>query len=177
MAAERAEAAGGFTVLDGVALVTGSAVASVHVRVAFSEFSTAGDWVWAWCLFTWLTLTSAGPYVYLVRRFFTRPAGYPRLGDHLWALAGLPWLMAAMVRSGEPPGDAVTGQLDPAYVGCLSLGLVASTLVGLPWLAARSLLVDPSRPRPRATTWTDRIGVALTVAWPVECAVGLVLMS
>ena len=93
----------------------GSAVASVHVRLAIPEAAGPAEWAWAWCLFTWLTLTSAGPYVFLVRRFFTRPTGYPKLGDQLWALAGLPWLLAAMVRSGEPPGDAVTGHLDPAY--------------------------------------------------------------
>ena len=177
MTVDRVEAGGGFSVLDGVALVTGSAVASVHVRVSIPEFAGLADWAWAWCLFTWLTVTSAGPYVFLVRRFFTRPAGYPRLGDQLWALAGLPWLMAAMVRSGDPPGDAVTGQLDPAYVGCLSLGLALTTMVGLPLLAGRYLLGDPARKKPTAATWTDRIGVALTVAWPIQCAVGLVMMS
>jgi hypothetical protein len=176
--ADRAETGVGFTVLDGVALVTGSAVALVHVRVAVPGFDGPGDWAWAWCLFTWLSITSAGPFMYLVRRFFTRPVGYPKLGDRLWAMAGFPWLLAAVVRTGEPSGDLSTGQLDPAYVGCLGIGLALATLVGLPQLAARYLLVDPARSRPLPpTTWTDRIGLFLTVAWPIQCAVGLVVMS
>ena len=175
---DRAESGGGFTVLDGVALVTGSAVASVHVRSAARDFDGPGEWAWAWCLFTWLSLTSAGPFVFLVRRFFTRPAGYPRLGDQLWGLAGLPWFFSAMVRIGEPSGDATNGRLDPAYVGCLGIGLAVATLVGLPFLAVRYLRGDPSRPGPSPpTTWTDRIGLFLTVAWPIQCVVGLVVMG
>lgn len=175
--ADRSEAGGGFTVLDGVALVTGSAVASVHVR-SVAELDGPGDWVWASFLFTWLSLTSAGPYVFLVRRFFTRPVGYPRFGDKLWAIAGLPWLLAALVRTGDPSGATVKGQLDPAYVGCLCIGLALSTLIGLPMMASRYLLVDPSRPKaPESTTWTDRIGLFLTVAWPLQWAVGLVVMG
>lgn len=176
--ADRGESGGGFTVLDGVALVTGSAVASVHVRASVPEFDGPGDWAWAWCLFAWLTLTSAGPYVFLVRRFFTKPVGYPKLGDKLWALAGLPWLLAAMVRSGEPTGDAINGQLDPAYVGCLCIGLALSTLIGVPLLAARYLLVAPGDSKPiSSTTWTDRIGLFLTVGWPIQCAVGMVVIG
>ncbi len=68
---------------------------------------------------------------------------------------------------GEPAGEAVSGQLDPAYVGCLSIGLCLSVMVGVPVLAARYLLVDPSRPKvPVPSTWTDRLGLFLTVAWP-----------
>src|SRR3954451_1999247 len=78
---KRAEAGDGFTVLDGVALVTGAAVALVHLRSSVTEFNDPSDWVWGCGLFTWLSVTSAGPFVYSVRRFFTRPAGYPRLGD------------------------------------------------------------------------------------------------
>ncbi len=175
--ADRAEAGFGFTVLDGVALVTGSAVASVHIR-SVAQFDGPGDWAWAWCLFSWLSLTSAGPYVFLVRRFFTRPVGYPKLGDKLWAMAGMPWLLAALVRTGDPSGDTVRGQLDPAYAGCLCIGLALVSFGSVVVLAARYLNVEPSRPRPTApTTWTDRIGLFLTVAWPIQCAVGLVVMG
>jgi len=174
--ADRAEPGGGFTVLDGVALVTGSAVASVHVRSSGRPFEGPGDW--AWCLFSWLTLTSTGPFLFLVRRFFTKPAGYPRLGDRLWALAGLPWLLAAMVRIGDPSGDPSHDRFDPAYVGCLGIGLALATLIGLPFLAARYFRVGAVQPDPSPpTTWSDRIGLFLTVAWPIQCAVGLVMMG
>jgi hypothetical protein len=176
---DRAEAGGGFTVLDGVALVTGSAVASVHLRTAVPEFQGPGDWVWACCLFSWLSLTSAGPYVFLVRRFFTRPVGYPRLGDKLWGMAGLPWLLAALVRTGEASTEPVAEQrLDPAYVGCLGIGLALWSMVALTVLAARYLVGDPARSKPPwPSTWTDRIGLFLAVAWPIQCGVGLVVMG
>ena len=176
--ADRDEAGGGFTVLDGAALVTGAAVASVHIRSAVPEFDGPGDWAWAWCLFTWLSLTSAGPFVFLVRRFFTRPSGYPGLGDRLWAISGAPWLLAAAVKTGEPAGEVLAGQVDPAYVYCLSMGLCLVTMVDIPVLAARYLLGDPSRPKAHGpSTWTDRLGFFLAIAWPIQCGVGLVVMS
>ncbi len=138
---DRAESGGGFTVLDGVALVTGAAVASVHVRSAVPRVVGPVGWFWAWCLFSWLTLTSAGPYLYLVRKFFTKPDGYPRLGDRLWALAGIPWLIAAMIRTFGPTPSAkvATGSLDTAYVGSLTLGLAIVAMISVPTLAARFL--------------------------------------
>ena len=175
---DRADAGGGFTVLDGVALVTGAAVASVHIRSAVPEFDGPVDWAWAWCLFSWLSLTSAGPFVYVVRRFFTRPSGYPRLGDRLWLMSGLPWVIAAMVRTGEAPAEVVSGRLDPAYIGCLSIGLSLVAMVAVPVLAAKFLLVDPSKPKvPEPSPWTHRLGMMLTVAWPIQCGVGLVVMG
>jgi len=176
--ADRVEAGGGFTVLDGVALVTGAAVALVHLRSAVPEFDDAWDWAWGSGLFAWMSVTSAGPFVFLVRRFFTRPPGYSRLGDRLWALVGAPWVLAALVKTGEPPGEGAAGRIDPAYVGCLSLGLCLVAMVAVPVIAAKYLLGDPSKPRaPEPASWTHRLGLALTVAWPIQCGVGLVVMG
>lgn len=177
--AERADSGGGFTVLDGAALVTGAAVALVHLRSAVPEFDDVLDWTWASCLFSWLCLTSAGPFVYVARRFFSRPSGYPRLGDRLWALSGLPWVLAALVKTGEPASEAPAGRIDPAYVGCLGIGLALVAMVAVPVLAAKFLLVDPSRPEVPAgpSPWTHRLGLLLAVAWPIQCGVGLVVMG
>ncbi len=177
--AGRAEARGGLTVLDGAALVTGAAVASVHLKLAVPDPVGLADWFWACCLFTWLSMTAAGSFIYLVRRFWTRPGGYPRLGDRLWALSGIPWIVAALVRTGASASDLSGGRLDPAYIGCLSIGLALVTMVTVPVLAARFLLVDPSRPKApaEATSWTHRLGLALTVAWPLQCGVGLIVMG
>ena len=176
--ADRADPGDGFTVLDGVALVTGAAVALVHLRPVVAEFDDAWDWAWGSGLFGWMSVTSAGPFVFLVRRLFSRPPGYSRLGDRLWALAGAPWVLAALVKTGEPPSEAVAGRLDPAYVACLGLGLCLEAMVAVPVVAARYLLGDPSIPRsPEPASWTHRLGLALTVAWPIQCGVGLVVMG
>jgi hypothetical protein len=175
---DRADVGGGFTVLDGVALVTGAAVASVHIRSALPEFDGPADWFWAWSLFCWLSLTAAGPYLFLVRKFFTRPSGYPRTGDKLWAVSGLPWLVAAMVRTFEPASQVVSGRLDPAYVGCLGIGLIVVAVTSVLVLAARYLFVDPLKPKgSEPSPWTHRLGLMLAVAWPIQFGVGLVVIG
>ncbi len=176
--ADRAEARGGFSVLDGVALVMGAAVAAVHVKSAVPDPTGPADWTWASGLFTWIWLTAAGPFLYLVRRFGTRPLDYPGIGDRLWALAGLPWCVASLVRTGEVVPEGAQGRLDADYVGCLSIGLALAMLVIVPTLAARFLLTHPDGPRSaEPTPWTNRLGLALTIAWPIQCGVGLVVMS
>ncbi len=87
----------GFTVLDGAAMVVAAAFASLHMRVAVREVHGVG-WALVWLSFAGVALTSGGTFVYLVRRFGRRPMGYPRLGDRLWALLGLPWILAAPCR-------------------------------------------------------------------------------
>src|SRR5207249_1319831 len=84
--------ADGFTLLDGAALVTGAAVASVHIREAIADGHLLGPgWALAWLSFAGIALTAAGPFVFLLRRLGRRPPGYPRIGDRLWALLGGPW--------------------------------------------------------------------------------------
>src|ERR687894_3124113 len=78
---------GGFTLLDGAALVTGAAVASVHIREAIADGHLLGPgWALAWMTFAGIALTASGPFVFLLRRLGRRPMGYPRIGDRLWAL-------------------------------------------------------------------------------------------
>ncbi len=176
--ADRVEAGGGFSVLDGLALVTGAAVASVHVRSVVPRVGGPVGWFWAWCLFSWLALTSAGPYLFLVRRFFTRPDGYPRLGDRLWALAGIPWLVAAMVQTFESSSKSSTSNQNIAYVGSLTLGLALVAMISVPSLAVRYLWDHPGKTRNlEPTPWTHRLGISLAVAWPIQCGVGLVVMG
>ncbi len=173
---DRTESGGGFTVLDGLALVTGAAVASVHLRSAVPRVAGPIGWFWAWFLFSWLAVVSAGPYLFLVRRFFTRPDGYPRLGDRLWALAGLPWLVAALIRTFETPNRSGLPRSDLAYVTSLTLGLAVVALITVPTLAARFL--GNSSPRTRSevpTPWTHRLGICLAVSWPIQCGVGLIV--
>lgn len=174
---DRAGSGVGFTVLDGVALVTGSAVALVHIRSAIPTFQGLGEWAWACVLFGWITLASAGPFIFLCRRFLARTGVRVGLGDWLWGVAGLPWLLAAIIGNGVPSREAVGGRLDPAYVACLTIGLALAAAVSVGWIAARYLLVNPAGPgvEPPAS-WTDRVGLVLAVAWPIQCGIGLVVM-
>jgi hypothetical protein len=166
---------GGFSVLDGGALVTGAAVASIHIRAVIKagEPLAAPGWLLIWGAFTWMALTAAGPFLFLVRRFLRRLPDYPRVGDSLWAVLGVPWIVTALLRS-LPPGD-------PRHLGDLfALGL--STLLALACLIAltvvwdRWVMVSPEQAaRTAAASWTNRIGLILSVAWPIQCGVGMVV--
>ena len=147
--ADRAEAGGGFTVLDGVALVTGAAVASVHLRSAVPEFDGAGR-LGLGLVPLRLALDDLGRAVRLPGPAVLHqagrlsPAGRPALGA-----GGLPWLLAALV---EDRRAGRRGRRRAARPGLRRLpGRSAwrwSAMVAVPVLAARYLLVDPSGPRP-----------------------------
>src|SRR5689334_5835190 len=80
---QRIEAGDGFTVLDGGALVSGAAVASVHIRFAAPAVGGLDRVGWAllWITLAGVALTAAGPVVFLLRRYGRRPSNYPRTGD------------------------------------------------------------------------------------------------
>src|SRR3954462_9067688 len=99
---ERIDSGADINVLDGVSLVMGSAIASVHIlRVIRSEFTGAG-WVMVWITFALVAVTATGPFIFLARRFSRKLPGYPKIGDRLWALLGLPWLGAPAIPAGPP---------------------------------------------------------------------------
>ena len=165
----------GFSLLDGVALVSGAAVAAVHVRsVVPAELSTFGMAA-IWGIFSWIALSSAGPFIFIVRRFLRRAPEYPKVGDALWALIGLPWLLSAVVRSaaGEtrpPRNDAVAWGL------CIGLAVVSVVSLGVVWRTW--VTVSPEQAaRAASRPWTNRIGLLLAVAWPVQCGLGLVMLD
>ncbi len=172
---------GGITMLDAAALVTGGAVASVHFREFEDEIAvlTLLGWVLLVPAFAWLALTAAGPFVFLVRRFSRRPDGYPGPDDWLWLAFGLPWVVAALVRSaaGGPLDDS-----DSVYTASLFLGLAAATAPALgrlrrslPPIEATSAGPPPSSLLRPPTSWTGRIGRAVSVAWPIQFGLGLMV--
>ena len=74
---ERIDPGTDINVLDGVSLVMGSAIASVHIlRLIRSEFTGAG-WVMVWITFALVAVTATGPFIFLARRFSRRLPGYP----------------------------------------------------------------------------------------------------
>ena len=165
----------GFRVLDGVALVMGAAVASVHLRVIIRDNLSALGWALVWWTFTWIAVTATGPFLVLVRRIARKQPGYPRTGDWLWALLGLPWMMSALVRSTFGEG---TASYDGAIATALMVSLIVASLVAQVVVWATWVAVTPEQAaRTASPPWTNRVGMILAIAWPIQCGVGFVVIS
>jgi hypothetical protein len=166
---------GGLSVLDGGAIVTGAAVASIHLRGVMPGELAAPGWLLIWGVFLGVALTSAGPFLFLVRRFLRRLPNYPKVGDTLWAVLGLPWLATAMIRSATP---ATSPGRDSLLVISLSLGLAVVSVIVLTVIWSRWVMVSPEEAA-RITTapWTNRVGLVVAVAWPIQCGMGLVVLD
>jgi hypothetical protein len=163
---------GGVTVLDGAALVAGAAVASVHVRDVVPTGPVGSGWAVVLLTFLWVALTAAGPFLFLVRSFVRRLPGYPKVGDWLWAMLGLPWLLAAAVRN-VPAASG--GELVSAL---LSIGLAGASVVAVGVVWATWVMVSPQKAAETfSAPWTNRVGLCLAVAWPIQCGVGLVVIG
>jgi hypothetical protein len=163
----------GLTLLDVAALVTGAAVASVHIRGAVPNPVASAGSVLVWLTFAGVAVTAAGPLVFLARRFGRRPPGYPRAGDWLWLLLGMPWILTALIQTATAGAGTGRGVL---YVEGLSLGLALVCLIALgmvwkTWVAVPAEQLARTGPRP----WTDRVGLILAVLWPLQCGFGLVV--
>lgn len=172
---ERAETGDGFSVLDGVALVMGAAVASVHIRGVIRDGLTGFFWVLVWVTFTWVALTATGPFLFLVRRFARRLPDYPKVGDGLWAALGLPWLLTAVLRS---TASGAGPRRDDLFATGLSVGLAIVSLIALVVVWTTWVMVPPEQAsRAASTPWTNRVGLVLAVAWPVQCGIGMVVIS
>jgi hypothetical protein len=167
---------GGFTLLDGVALVIGAAVASVHLR-ALTGARLGGALVLFWMTFAGVALTSAGPFLFLGRRFLRRSPGYPGVGDRLWGVLGLPWMLTAVLSTGTggPGASAARGDVYATALGC---GLAASCVTALATVWKRWVMAPPQDlDRRHHAAWTDRVGLALAVAWPLQCGFGLLIIG
>jgi hypothetical protein len=172
---ERADSGGGFTVLDGIALVIGAAIASIHVlRVLRTDLSIAG-WSMLWLAFAWVAVTAAGPFLFLARRFARPVPSYPKIGDRLWALLGIPWLATALLRSADAGSEPRQNAL---FATSLSAGLAIVCLIALGVVWGTWVMVPPEQAaRMEAGPWTNRVGLILSIAWPVQCGLGMVVLG
>jgi hypothetical protein len=172
---ERIDTGDGFSVLDGAALVMGSAIASIHtLRVMRSDLSGAG-WVMLWLTFAWVATTSTGPFLYLARRFARRLTDYPKIGDRLWAMLGLPWLLTAVIQSATAGSEPRPNSLFTTTLG-VGLGLVCLVTLAVVW--STWVMVPPEQAaRVEASPWTNRVGLILAITWPIQCGLGLVVLS
>ncbi|MFO0888607.1 MAG: hypothetical protein U0790_05595 [Isosphaeraceae bacterium] len=172
---EQSTPGGDLNVLDGIALVMGSAIASAHIlRVIRSDLTAAG-WLLVWLTFVWVAVTASGPFIFLARRYSRHLPGYPQIGDLLWTLLGLPWLLTAVIQSAVPASEP--GQ-NPLFVGALSLGLAIACIIALVILWRTWVMVPAEQAaRLEAAPWTNRVGLILAIAWPVQCGLGMVILS
>jgi hypothetical protein len=172
---ERIDTGDGFSVLDGAALVMGSAIASIHtLRVMRSDLTGAG-WVMLWLTFAWVAITSTGPFLYLARRFGRRLTDYPKIGDRLWAMLGLPWLLTAVIQSATAGSEPRPNSLFTTTLG-VGLGLVCMVTLAVVWTTW--VMVPPEQAtRVEASPWTNRVGLILAITWPIQCGLGLVVLS
>ena len=163
----------GFTVPDGVSLVVAAAVASVHMRGPV-QIAAGAAWTLVWVAFAGVAITAAGPILFLMRRYGRRPEGYPHLGDRLWGLLGLPWVVTSPFRMSPGRGDALS-----FYSTALTMSLGAACLVVLAVLWKVWVMTPPRvrASKDEGTSWTDRLGMALSVAWPLQCGFLLVILD
>jgi hypothetical protein len=172
---ERIETGGGFSVLDGGAMVMGSAIGSIHaLRVMRGDLTGAG-WVMLWLTFTCVSITSTGPFLYLGRRFARRLVDYPKIGDRLWAMLGVPWLITAVIQSATAGSEP---RQDPLFSLALGVGLGVVCLIALGIVWSTWVMVPPEQAaRVEGSPWTNRVGLILAIAWPIQCGLGLVVLN
>ncbi len=172
---DHSETGYGFTLLDGIALVIGAAVASVHLRDAIPRGVTPLGWGLVWPTFAGVGLSAAGPFVFLERRFGKRPDGYPQMGDWLWAILGTPWVLTAFLRP-APAVSGMPGSLDLYHV-CLWSGIAVASLVAIVDVWNAWIKIQPGAKRPDVVRrrWSERVGLALAVTWPLQSGFGLVV--
>src|SRR5271170_3202207 len=99
---ERIDEGDGFSILDGGALVMGSAIASIHILGVRRWNPSGANWIMVALTFTWVALTAAGPFIFLERRYARCIPHYPQIGDRLWALLGIPLVVTALAQSAAP---------------------------------------------------------------------------
>ena len=104
----------------------GSAIASIHILGVRRWGVSGANWFIVALTFTWVALTAAGPFIFLERRYARRIPNYPQIGDRLWALLGIPWLVTALVQSAAPTSEP--GH-NPWFTMTLSTGLAIVCLI------------------------------------------------
>jgi hypothetical protein len=172
---KRIDKGDGFSVLDGAALVVGAAIASIHILAVARDDLSGPGWIMIGITFCWVAVTAAGPFIFLARRFARRLHNYPKIGDRLWALLGTPWLASALIQSASPGSEQ---RHNPLFIITLGVGLAVACLITLIVVWATWVAVPPERAlQAEAAPWSNRVGLILSVAWPIQCGLGLVVLS
>jgi hypothetical protein len=164
----------GLTILDALALTAGAAVGSIHVRPFLFPASAAGAWLMLSLVLFWIAITAAGPFIYVVHKYSRPVPGFPRTGDRLWTILGLPWVATAVVRTIYPATQEahMDDWFTPILWACVGLACcVAGSIVWTTWIAVPSGTATQTAGPP----WTNRLGLVLGVTWPLQCAASMVV--
>jgi hypothetical protein len=163
----------GFQLRDGAALVLGAAIASVHLRGTVREAAGAG-WVLAWIAFAGVALTAAGPFELLVDRMAKR-SRVRYFGETLWCVLGLPWIATTIL---SPLSASPSERVPDLYSLCLTIGVAVVSLLVMCELWKRwirpPLADDSDEP---SAPWTHRVGLALSVCWPLQSGFVLIVLG
>lgn len=168
----------GVSVLDGAAMVMGSAIASIHALRVMREDLTGPGWVMFWLTFAGVAITATGPFLYVgrryARRYVRRLPSEPGIGERLWAMMGVPWLLTAVIQSATGPEP----RQDPLFAATLVVGLGVTSLVAFGAVWKTWVMVTPEQAaQVEVGPWTNRIGLVLAIAWPIQCGLGLVVLN
>lgn len=122
---------GAFGVQDGGSLVVGGAIASLHLRDVVPSDPSGVSALMALAMILGIGVTASGPLIVGLHAWSAQGWVRPSRGEWVWALAGLPWILAALARVlfGVPPQGASTILAGTLVVWASALG------VGL-WIAA-----------------------------------------
>lgn len=172
---ERNELTGGFTVLDGGAIVAGAAVSAVHLRGVIDEPFAGPGWILAWATFALVGLTAAGPFLFLYQRLQARRANTLRSGELVWAMLGIPWIVTALLATGTRDLTRAAPDLASNW---LSISLAVACFLSMTVLWSKWVRLDPAGAAENFSgPWTNRVGLVLAVAWPLQCGMGLVVVG
>ncbi len=171
------------SITDWLALVGGAALASVHFRrLDFRADRNLLLWAPVWLLFALVSTTAAGPLVLASRTIQNRRfAGTPMIGEVLWAILGVPWVLAGLLRITQTSYSNATPSGDELYILVLATSIALGCLIVLGllwvrWVRAPSAVIE-ARDGPISRSWSNRVGFVLAIAWPVQCGAGLFVAS
>lgn len=170
-----------WSLLHIVAIVTGAAVASMHLkdRAVFGDELNEFGVALLIVVFLFLAVAATGPFLYGIHRLVYRKPDALFSGESAWLVLGLPWLITALWRSVFDSGISTTaGQ---RWLLFLWVMLGASCLYAAVVAVIRFRRTAPGtegqkgKMAPGLLSLIDTIGGTLALLWPFQFLVAMLL--